>query len=122
MALLENYVAQPPPFKELEDGTIRMRGTRVPLDAVVYSYKEGATPEDIIRSYTTLNLRDVYAAITFYLDNQNQVDAYLKKREEEADELQRVIEANQPSNAEFRARLDARLAEKAGSSHAISHG
>lgn len=115
MALLESYVAQPPPFKELEDGTIRMRGTRVPLDAVVYSYKEGATPEDIVRSYTTLNLRDVYAAITYYLDNRSQVDAYLKKREAEADELQRVIEAGQPSNAEFRARLDARLAEKAAS-------
>jgi len=113
MALLESYVAEPPPLYETEQGAVRVRGTRVSLDTVIYAYNDGATPEDIVRSYTTLQLRDVYAVITYYLDHKDAVDAYITRREAEAAELRREIEANQPSNAEFRARLQARLAEKA---------
>lgn len=114
MALLESYVAQPPPLDETEQGVIRLRGTRVTLDTVVYAYNSGMAPEDMVRSYDTLNLRDVYAAITYYLDHKVPVDAYIKRREAEAAELRQKIEASQPSNAEFRARLQARLAAKSG--------
>jgi len=116
MALLESYVAQPPPLYETEQGVILLRGTRVTLDTVVYSYNSGMAPEDMVRSYDTLNLRDVYAAITCYLDHKASVDAYIKRREAEADELRQEIEASQPSNAEFRARLQARRAETADTS------
>lgn len=113
MALLESYVAEPPPLYETEQGAVRVRGTRVSLDSVIYAYNSGATPEDIIRSYTTLKLRDVYAIITYYLDHQEVVEAYLARRAAEAAEIRRGIEAHQPSNAEFRVRLLARLAERA---------
>lgn len=111
MPLLESYVAEPPPLVETEQGTIRMRGTRVPLDAVVYSYKSGATPEQIVQSYSPLNLRDVYAAITYYLDHRELVDAYLVRRESEAAKIERRIGANQATNEEFRARLLVRQAQ-----------
>jgi len=111
MALLDSYVAEPPPLVETEQGAIRMRGTRVPLDAVVYSYKSGATPEQIVQSYPPLNLRDVYAAITYYLDHRALVDAYIERREVEAAEIKRRIGASQPSNEEFRARLLVRQAQ-----------
>ncbi len=111
MALLESYVAEPPPLYKTEQGAIRVRGTRVSLDTVIYAYNSGATPEAIVRSYTTLKLRDVYAVITYYLDHQDVVDAYIARREAEAAEIRKEIEANQPSNAEFGARLQARLAE-----------
>lgn len=112
MALLESYVAEPPPLDETEQGAVRVRGTRVSLDSVIHAYNSGATPEDIVRSFTTLKLRDVYAVITYYLDHKNVVEAYIARREAEAAELRQKIEANQPSNAEFRARLQARLAER----------
>ena len=108
MALLDSYVAEPPPLVETEQGAIRMRGTRVPLDAVVYSYKSGATPEQIVQSYPPLNLRDIYAAITYYLDHRDLVDGCLERREAEAAEIERRIGANQATNEEFRARLLAR--------------
>lgn len=113
MALLESYVAEPPPLYETEQGAVRVRGTRVSLDTVIYAYNSGATPEEIVLSYTTLSVRDVYAIITYYLDHRDTVDAYIARREEEAAALRQQIEANRPSNAEFRARLQARLAEKA---------
>ena len=113
MALLESYVAEPPPLYETEQGAVRVRGTRVSLDSVIYAYNSGATPEDIVRSFTTLKLRDVYAVITYYLGHQEVVEAYLARRAAEAAEIRKKIEAIQPSNAEFRARLQARLAERA---------
>lgn len=111
MALLESYVAEPPPLVETEYGAIRMRGTRVPLDAVVYSYNSGATPEQIVQSYPPLNLRDVYAAITYYLDHRMLVDAYIERRETEAAEIERRIGANEAPNEEFRMRLLVRRAQ-----------
>ncbi len=115
MALLESYIAEPPPLYETEQGAVRVRGTRVSLDSVIHAYNNGATPEDIVQSFTTLKLRDVYAVITYYLDHREIVEAYIARREAEAAEIRRKIEANQPSNEEFRARLQARLAEKANS-------
>lgn len=115
MALLESYIAQPPPLRELENGAVRIEGTRVSLDSVIVCYNQGRTAEEIVRSFPTLKLRDVYAVIAYYLDNKAVVDDYIQRQEAEANELQRIIEANQPSTAEFRARLDARLAEKAAS-------
>jgi len=109
MAFLESYVAEPPPLYETEQGAVRVRGTRVSLDSVIYAYNSGATPEDIVRSFTTLKLRDVYAVITYYLDHQDVVEAYLARRTAEAAEIRKKVEASQPSNAEFRARLQARL-------------
>ena len=35
-------------------------------DSVIHAYNNGATPEDIVQSFTTLKLRDVYAVITYY--------------------------------------------------------
>ena len=115
MALLESYVAQPPLY-ETEQGAIRVQGTRVSLDTVIYHYRDGRTPESIVQSFDTLKLRDVYAVIAYYLDNREAVDAYITRREAEAAELRREIEADQPSNAEFRVRLEARRAAREGSS------
>ena len=112
MALLDSYIAEPPPLIETEQSTIRMRGTRVPLVAVVYSYNSGATPEQIVQSYPALNLRDVYAAITYYLDHRELVDGYLERREAEAAGIERRIGADQPTNEELRARLLARQGQR----------
>lgn len=112
MALLESYVAEPPPLYETEQGAVRVRGTRVSLDTVIYAYNSGATPEDIVRSYTTLKLRDVYAVITYYLDHQDAVDAYITRQEAEAAEIRRKFEALYPPGQSLQAKLAARKAEK----------
>jgi hypothetical protein len=54
------------------------------------------TPEDLVRAYDTLDLADVHAVIAYYLRHREEVQAYLKRREEEAETLRLKIEAERP--------------------------
>lgn len=71
------------PLAEDKDGVMRVGGTRVTLDTVVGAFNDGATAEDIISMYPSLDLADVYAVIAYYLRHRADVDAYLRRREEE---------------------------------------
>jgi uncharacterized protein (DUF433 family) len=95
-----------------EGGAVRVGKSRVSLDLVVEQYENGMAPEDLVRAYDTLNLADVHAVIAYYLRHREEVRAYLKRRQEEAEALRATIEAERPriSRAELLAR---RAAEKA---------
>jgi uncharacterized protein (DUF433 family) len=80
------------------DGIVRIGGTRVTLDAVVAAFQEGATAEEIVYQYPSLALADVYAALAHYLRHRPQVEAYLRQRQKERDEVR----------AENKARFDPR--------------
>lgn len=64
-----------------KDGVARIGGTRVTLDTVVRAFIRGATAEEIAQQYSTLELSDIYATISYYLQNTNEVDEYLEKRQ-----------------------------------------
>jgi uncharacterized protein (DUF433 family) len=73
----------------------RVAGSRVSLDSLVHAFLGGQSPEGIVDSFPTLSLEQVYGAITFYLSNRDEIDAYLKQGEEEFEELRRASrEAN----------------------------
>ena len=74
-------------------GVMRVGDTRVSLDSVIYAFNEGATPEEIAQQYTTLNLADVYAVISYYLQNHDEVVQYLQRRKAQRDELRKEIES-----------------------------
>jgi uncharacterized protein (DUF433 family) len=82
------------PFVVTEYGTIRISDSRVSLDTVVYHYKQGACPEEIVNRFPSLRLADVYAAISYYLSHTEEIEEYLRQQESEADELQRQIESD----------------------------
>ena len=67
--------------------------TRVPLDAVVAAFREGATAEEIAQQYPSLRLAAVYAVIGYYLRHQREVDDYLHERQQQAAEVRRSNEA-----------------------------
>ena len=71
------------PLAEDADGVMRVGGTRVTLDTVAGAFNDGATAEDIVSMYTSLDLGDVYAVIAYCLRRRADVDAYLRRREEE---------------------------------------
>lgn len=73
----------------------KVAGSRVSLDSVVYAFLGGQSPESIVESFPTLSLEQVYGAITFYLSNRDEIDAYLKQGEDGFEELRRASrEAN----------------------------
>ncbi|MAT99934.1 MAG: hypothetical protein CL608_22570 [Anaerolineaceae bacterium] len=95
------------PLQEERDGTLRVIGTRIPLDTIIYAYLNGESAEEIVDSFDLLKLADVYAIISYYLDRQEEINTYLQKRQKEADLLQEKIEARFPSS-NIRQRLLAR--------------
>lgn len=69
---LENY------FNFLAPNDIRIRGTRVGIETVLYEYiHQSQSPEAIARRYPALTLEQVYATITYYLHNRAEIEAYL---------------------------------------------
>jgi len=74
-------------------GILYVGTTRVPLDTVVYAFNEGATPEEILWRYPTLDLSQVYAAISYYLQNRGEVENYLAERAVCHAEIQAEAEA-----------------------------
>ena len=73
---------------KLENGAYRIADTRVSLDSVVYDFWDGRTPEQIVDSFPSLTLEQVYGTITFYLANKQMIDNYLYQGEIEFEKLQ----------------------------------
>lgn len=98
------------PIHTDEYGTIRIANTRVTLDVVIARYQQGATPEQIRDSFPTLNLGDIYAVITYYLQHQVAVDAYLREQDEIAEQGRQDLESEHPGLFELETRLRERFA------------
>ncbi len=73
--------AQPLPLAVDIDGVVRISGTRVTLDTVVYAFLDGATAEEIAQQYPSLSLPDIYSVIGYYLNQSAKVNKYLRQRE-----------------------------------------
>jgi uncharacterized protein (DUF433 family) len=87
---------RPVPLTRLENGTLRVTGTRIPLERIVEQYNGGQTPEQIVEAFDTLRLSDVYTLIGFYLDHRVAVDEYVRQMDELGDEMERKIKAGMP--------------------------
>jgi uncharacterized protein (DUF433 family) len=74
-------------YVEQREGGYYIVGTRISLDSIVYPFKNGASPEAILRSFPLIgSLEKVYGAITFYLANTEAVEAYLDEQERLSEE------------------------------------
>ncbi|MDX2076895.1 MAG: DUF433 domain-containing protein [bacterium] len=84
------------PLRLDESGTWRVGKTRVIIEMVIYEFNQGATPEQIVEAFDSLNLADVYHVIGYYINHREEIDAYIAKREAEAEEYRRQWEAKHP--------------------------
>lgn len=110
MLLLDQLTPRPAPLRMDEGGVIRVGGTRVRVDTVIGAHKRGCSPEEILRKYPSLTLPDIYAALTYYLWHQPEMELYLAEQERLEEEARRENERRFPS-AGLRERL---LARKGG--------
>jgi len=72
---------------------VRVGETRVTLDTVIAAFEEGATAEEIVYQYPSLDLADVYAVLSYYLQQRDEVEAYLRQRRRQAAAVRRQNEA-----------------------------
>jgi uncharacterized protein (DUF433 family) len=69
---LEDY------FNFLSADDIRLKGSRIGIETILYEYIYRArTPEEIAQIYTSLTLEQVYATILYYLHNKEAVSKYI---------------------------------------------
>ncbi len=102
-------VAMDRDFIERRDGGFYVIGSRVPIDRLVWEYRNGEDPETIQSHYPTLNLEQVIGAIAFYLNHKIEVEEVIEKRTREEDAYicgasdtsghQRKIRAHAAANA-----------------------
>jgi uncharacterized protein (DUF433 family) len=107
MPIADCLVAEEPPLRLEPDGTIRIGASRVTLDVLLDFYNGGMSPEEIADALPTVSLGEIYAAIAHYLRHKPEVDEYLERRREKAEELRQKWEEVAPS-AGLRQRLQAR--------------
>ena len=76
------------PYIEVRDGGYYVAGTRIGLDIIVHEFESGKSPEAILQSYSSIgSLAKVYGVITFILEHQERIAAYLRDQEQIWQEL-----------------------------------
>ena len=65
-------------FDHLTHDDIRIKGTRVGIESILYEYLyREQPPEAIVGRFPSLTLKQVYATILYYLRNKSTIEAYL---------------------------------------------
>lgn len=96
-----------------DDGAIRIKGTGLPVDRIIYLHNQGEIPEAIYESFPSdgYTIANIYAIIAYYLSNKSKFDKYLAKREKEAEKIRKEIES-QPQYKEKREKLHKKIIER----------
>ncbi len=90
---LEDY------FNFLAPDDIRLKGTRVGIETVLYDFiHRSRTPDEIAASYPSVTLEQVYATILYYLHNKESVTKYLNDWLEYGEQM-RAEQERHPSPA-----------------------
>ena len=69
-------------------GRLRIDGTRITVNQIATLYRQGYNAEDIADQYSYLTMAQVYAALSHYHANQEEIEADLKAEEQEARDLE----------------------------------
>lgn len=82
-------------YIEERAGVLYVQGTRVPLESLVWPWREGHSAEEIREGYSTLTLAQVYGAIAYYLDHQDVVDRMLADSAAQFDAQRHAAQTNE---------------------------
>ena len=99
---LEDY------FNFIAPDDIRIKGTRVGIETVLYEYIHRVqSPEEIAERFPSLTLEQVYATILYYLHNKDDVSTYLAEWLEHGRRAREEQRRNPPPVAEKLCQLKA---------------
>ena len=72
----------------IRGGRPRVAGTGVTVRRIVGWYKQGLSPEEISREIPHISLAQVYAALTYYHANRDEIEADIATEDAEAQSLE----------------------------------
>lgn len=82
---------------------IRLKGTRIGIETILYDYiYRDRTAEEIAKTYSSLNLEQVYATILYYLHNQEEVRQYIANWLEWSHQMRDEQKRNLPFSEKLR--------------------
>jgi uncharacterized protein (DUF433 family) len=99
----------PAPLEQWDDGSVRVRGTRIGFDRFVEAYQAGERPSALARTFPSLSPGTIHRLIAYYLDHEREVRTWMEVLDAAAEEAAALIEERHPTT-QMRARLKARLA------------
>ena len=89
---------------EVDDtGTARIAGTRSRVINIVLDTMNGMTPAEIHEGYPHLSLAQIHAALAYYYDHKQEIDAEIDREIREVESLRR--QSTQPTREELVQRL-----------------
>jgi len=88
-----SFATEAIPLEADANGVVQVGKTRVTLDTVIAAFSDGATAEEIVQQYPSLNLADVYHVIGYYLRRPSEVEAYLQHRKTQAEAVRKQNES-----------------------------
>ena len=59
-------------------------GTRIRVLDLVCLFRDGVSPQEMLGAYPSLNLAQVYAALSYYHENSQEIDSDLERDREAA--------------------------------------
>ncbi len=64
---------------EILQGEPIIQGTRTPVRAIVETWRMGIAPEDIPKGMPYLTLGQIFGALTYYSDHQDEINQFIEK-------------------------------------------
>jgi uncharacterized protein (DUF433 family) len=64
---------------EILSGEPIIRGTRTPVRAIVETWRAGVAPEEIRRSMPHLTMAQIFDALSYYSDHQDEINEYIER-------------------------------------------
>jgi uncharacterized protein (DUF433 family) len=78
-------------LSDIANGKPILVGSRIKVTQIALEYEQlGWTPDQIIDAHPHLTLAKVHDALSYYYENQAELDAILKEEEEFAEEMSRI--------------------------------
>ncbi len=65
--------------EEILSGEPIIKGTRTSVRSIVEKWRLGYTSEDFVRGLPHLTLAQVFEAMSYYYDNQAEIDDYIER-------------------------------------------
>ncbi len=77
---LEDY------FDFFSNDDIRIKGHRIGIEDVLKYYSQGYSAEEILSELPSLNLEKIYATLTYYHQNKQEIENYLLNLEQKREQ------------------------------------